>query len=81
MAGSRRERGDGSLFLRANAKGGETWIGFWRVDGRGLMRSVGPKRSKAQPGGLTQPQAEAPEVPRALTRTRGDDPGQAPSRP
>lgn len=54
----RRERGDGSLTLRPNAKGGETWICFWRIDGRGVMRSLGPKRSKAQPEGLTQAQAE-----------------------
>lgn len=55
----RRERGDGSLFLRTNAKGGETWIGFWRQDGRGIMRTVGRKRSKVHPDGLTKPQAEA----------------------
>jgi Phage integrase, N-terminal SAM-like domain/Phage integrase family len=55
----RRDRGDGSLTLRPNAKGGETWICFWRQDGRGVMRSLGPKRSKVQPQGLTKPQAEA----------------------
>jgi integrase len=56
---ARRDRGDGSLFLRANARGGETWLGKWRIGGRSVMRSVGPKRSKAQPRGLTKPQAEA----------------------
>jgi integrase len=56
---TRRERGDGSLTLRGNAKGGETWICFWRQNGRGVMRSLGPKRSAAQPRGLTKPQAEA----------------------
>ncbi len=55
----RRERGDGSLTLRLNAKGGETWIGFWRQDGRGVMRTVGKKRSKVHPDGLTPAQAEA----------------------
>jgi integrase len=55
----RRAHGDGSLFLRKNAKGGETWIVKWRPDGRGVMRSLGPKRSKACPNGLTKPQAEA----------------------
>jgi integrase len=55
----RRERGDGSLTLRPNAKGGESWICFWRHEGRGIMRSLGPKRSKAQPQGMTKPQAEA----------------------
>lgn len=54
----RRERGDGSLRIRPNAKGGETWIGWWRIDGRAVMRTLGPKRSKAQPEGLTKPQAE-----------------------
>jgi integrase len=54
----RRERGDGTLFLRQNARG-ETWIGKWRDDGRQVMRSVGPKRSKAHPDGLTKPHAEA----------------------
>jgi hypothetical protein len=55
----RRERGDGTLLLRNNARGGQTWIGKWRSDGRQIMRSVGPRRSKAHPDGLTKPQAEA----------------------
>ena len=56
---SRRERGDGSLFLRPDSKGGERWIGAWRVNGRGVMRAVGPRRSKIYPEGLTKPQADA----------------------
>ena len=55
----RRERGDGSLVARPNAKGGETWLGKWRIDGRGVTRVVGHKRSKAHPEGLTRSQAEA----------------------
>jgi integrase len=54
----RRAYGDGNLFLRPNAKGGQTWIGSWRVNGRTMMRTVGPKQSKAQPHGLTPGQAE-----------------------
>jgi integrase len=70
----RRERGDGTLFLRQNA-GGETWIGKWRDDGRQVMRSVGPKRSKAHPDGLTKPQAET-----ALRKLR-DETRATPARP
>jgi integrase len=75
----KRDRGDGTLFARANAKGGETWIGQFRSGGRSTMRSLGPKRSKAQPEGLTKAQAEVAfrqareqataSVPRAQRRT------------
>jgi integrase len=58
MQTNRRAHGRGSLTLRPNRHGGENWIAFWRVDGRGVMRSLGPKRSKVHPDGLTSDAAE-----------------------
>src|SRR5438105_2315577 len=55
----RRAYGDGRLYLRSNAKGGQTWIGQFWLDGRRATRSLGPKRSRTQPDGLTPAQAEA----------------------
>ena len=56
---TRRERGDGHLFLRPNARGGETWIGSWRINSKPVMRTIGKKRSTVHPEGLSRPQAEA----------------------
>ncbi len=55
----RRDRGDGSLIARKSSRGGETWIAKWRDDGKQIQKSLGPKRSKANPDGMTKPEAEA----------------------
>jgi integrase len=55
----RRSYGTGSLYVRADRNGRETWYGHWRVNGRQLKRRVGPKRVAGSRDGLTRPQAEA----------------------
>lgn len=39
---ARRSYGTGSLYVRADAAGRESWYGRWRDDGRQVMRAVGP---------------------------------------
>ena len=57
---ARRSYGTGSLFVRTDSAGRETWYGKWRVDGRQVMRKVGRKRSTGRDGdGLTRRAAEA----------------------
>jgi integrase len=56
-----RPRGTGSLLRRPLSDGREAWYGKWRVDGRQVMRLLGPVRP-AKPNsreGLTRLQAEA----------------------
>jgi len=58
----RRGYGTGSLFARTDSAGNESWYGKWRVDGRQVMRKVGPKRTgHSRPGdeSLTRRGAEA----------------------
>lgn len=58
--GPRRGYGTGSLFVRTDSEGHETWYGKWRVDGRQVMRKVGRKRSTGRDAtGLTRRAAEA----------------------
>jgi integrase len=54
-----RPRGSGSLLRRQQRDGNENWYGKWRVDGRQVMRLLGPVRARGVPKGLTRPQAEA----------------------
>jgi integrase len=54
----RRSYGSGSLFVRADSRGRETWYGGWRADGRQVKRRLGPKRMEGSRDGLTRAQAE-----------------------
>ncbi len=55
---ARRSYGTGSLFVRRDAGGRETWYGVWRVEGRRVKRTIGPKRPSGSREGLTRAQAE-----------------------
>ena len=61
---SRRSYGTGSLFVRTDHAGRESWYGQWRQDGRLVKRRVGPKRSTGAADGLTK--AHAGREPRRL---------------
>ncbi len=54
----RRSYGTGSLIVRVDGNGRETWHGKWRAHGRQVMRRVGPKRAPGTRDGLTRLQAE-----------------------
>jgi integrase len=54
----RRSYGTGELFVRADARGRETWYGRWHSGGRRIKRAIGPKRRAGSRDGLTRPQAE-----------------------
>ena len=56
---ARRSYGSGSLTIRRDANGAETWYGWWRVGNRRVKRALGPKRSAGSRDGLTRTQAEA----------------------
>ncbi len=45
---ARRSYGSGSLSVRSDGRGRETWYGSWRVGGRRVKRRIGAKRT---PGG------------------------------
>ena len=68
MAASRRSYGTGSLLIRTDSGGRETWHGKWRTNGRQVMRRIGPKRSEGTRDGLTRRQAEA-ELRRVMSET------------
>jgi integrase len=53
-----RTAGTGHLLTRVDSAGRESWYGKWRVDGRQVFRKLGPKKTKAQPHGMTARQAE-----------------------
>lgn len=55
----RRSYGSGSLFVRADAQGRETWYGTWWSGGRRVKRRLGAKRAEGRKEGLTRAQAEA----------------------
>lgn len=55
---SRRSYGSGSLFVRTDSAGVETWYGRWYSGGRQLQRRIGPKRKRGSRDGLTRVQAE-----------------------
>jgi integrase len=54
---SRRAYGTGSLLLRVDSRGRESWYGQWRVDGRLVKKRLGPKRTDNREG-LTKSAAE-----------------------
>lgn len=59
---SRRAYGTGSLFVKTDSAGNQSWYAKWRVDGRQVMRKVGPKRTtngQSNDAALTRRGAEA----------------------
>jgi len=59
---SRRSYGTGSLYIRADSAGQESWYGQWRHDGRKVKRRLGLVRGAGTRGDgttLTRAQAEA----------------------
>lgn len=56
---ARRSYGTGSLTLRRDRLGRETWYAVWYVRGRRVKRALGPKRVSGSRDGLTRAQAEA----------------------
>src|SRR5215218_9513400 len=55
---ARRSYGTGSLSVRRDARGRESWYGQWRISGRRVMRKLGEKRPPGSRRGLTRSQAE-----------------------
>lgn len=55
---ARRSYGSGSLSVRIDAAGVETWYARWYFDGRQVQRKIGPKRRVGSREGLTRAQAE-----------------------
>jgi integrase len=55
---ARRSYGSGSLFVRSDATGRESWYGRWYTNGRQLQRRIGYKRRPGTREGLTRVQAE-----------------------
>jgi integrase len=66
---ARRSYGSGSLFVRADAAGVESWYGRWYSGGRQVQRKIGPKRKSGSREGLTSAQAER-EMQRRIERER-----------
>ena len=56
---SKRSYGTGSLFVRTDAAGRESWYGQWRSGGALVKRKLGPKRRAGGRTGITKAQAEA----------------------
>jgi integrase len=56
---ARRSYGTGSLLVRKDANGRETYYGKWRANGQQIMRRIGVKRGEGARDGLTRSQAEA----------------------
>lgn len=54
-----RPYGSGSLYVRTDSAGRETWYGHWRVGGRQVKRRIGVKRQRGERDGLTKAQAES----------------------
>lgn len=55
----RRPYGSGSLYVRTDRNGRDTWYGHWRTNGRQVKRKIGLKRKDGTRHGLTRAQAEA----------------------
>jgi len=55
---ARRSYGTGSLIVRRDGNGRDTWHGKWRVNGRQVKRRIGAKRRPGERDGLTRAQAE-----------------------
>jgi integrase len=56
---ARRSYGTGSLFVRRDSRGRETWYGKWYVGARRVKRKIGLQRLAGSRDGLTRAQAEA----------------------
>lgn len=67
--GARRSHGTGSLSVRLDANGRETYYGSWYANGRRVKRRIGPKRPRGERTGLTRAQAEA-ELRRLIAETQ-----------
>jgi len=65
---TRRSYGTGSLTVRKDSAGRETWYGHWRSNGRQVKRRVGVKRAEGSREGLTRTMAEA-ELRRLMSET------------
>ena len=50
----RRSYGTGSLDIRTDANGRQTWIARWRDDGRQRKQAIGPVRVNGAKDGLTR---------------------------
>jgi len=55
----RRSYGTGSLYVRTDRSGRDTWYGYWRTNGRAVKRRIGLRRAAGSREGLTRAQAEA----------------------
>ena len=66
----RRPQGTGSLLVRRDRRGKETWYGKWWVGRRQTMRALGPRREPGEAVGLTRRQAEE-----QLRRLMGEERG------
>src|SRR4051794_33699771 len=55
----RRPPGTGSLFIRTDSAGRESWYAKYRHGGRQVKRRLGPRRASGSTLGLTGAQAEA----------------------
>ena len=55
---AKRSYGSGSLSVRKDGNGRETWYGQWRVRGRRVTRRLGVRRPPGSKEGLTRAQAE-----------------------
>src|SRR5688572_13718887 len=58
-AGPRRPQGTGSLLLRTDRLGRETWYGKWRAGRVQRMQKLGSRREPGDTVGLTRREAEA----------------------
>lgn len=72
---SRRSYGTGTLYVRRDARGRETWYGRWYSGGERIKRAIGAKRPEGSREGLTRAQAERElqrriETERTATRSR-----------
>ena len=56
---AKRSYGSGSLYVRRDGTGRESWYGHWRHNGRQVKRKIGLKRGAGSREGLTRSQAEA----------------------
>ena len=65
---SRRPYGAGSLSIRVDSRGRQSWYGRWRVEGHHAQRRLGPVRAPGTRTGLTRRAAEA-ELRRQLEAT------------
>jgi hypothetical protein len=66
----RHPQGTGSLLVRRDRLGRETWYGKWRAGERQVMRRLGPRREPGESVGLTRRQAEL-----ELRRLMGEETG------